>query len=80
MERNNLKEDITKHVVSEDKERFKEIINVLMTQKEFVKFQISLLDSEGKPVSCSFKMSAIKGKKGKVQKVLGVIEVFQQNV
>ncbi len=80
VERNNLKEDITKHVVSEDKERFKEIINVLMTQKEFVKFQISLLDSEGKPVSCSFKMSAIKGKKGKVQKVLGVIEVFQQNV
>ncbi len=78
--RDNLKEDITKHIAEEDKERFKEIINVLLNEKEFVKFQISILDSEGNPISCSFKMSAIKGKKGKVQKVLGVIEVIQQNV
>lgn len=80
VERSNLKEDITRYIIEEDKERFKEIINVLMTQKEFVKFQISILDNDGKPISCSFKMSAIKGKKGKVQKVLGVIEVIQQNV
>ena len=77
VERSNLKEDITRHIADEDKERFKEIIDVLLTQKEFVKFQAAIKDSEGNPVSCNFKMSAIKGKKGKVLKVLGVIEPVQ---
>lgn len=80
VERSNLKEDITRHIADEDKERFREIIDVLMTQKEFVKFQVAIMDSEGKPVNCNFKMSAIKGKKGKVQKVLGVIEAMQTNI
>ena len=80
VERSNLKEDITRHIADEDKERFKEIIDVLMTQKEFVKFQVSIKDSEENLILCNFKMSAIKGKKGKVLKVLGVIEAMQSNV
>lgn len=76
VERSNLKEDMAKHIAPEDKERFLEIMDVLLNQKEFVKFQASIMDSEGEAVSCSFKMSAIKGKKGKVQKVLGIIEVL----
>lgn len=78
VEKSNLKEDITRHVKEEDKELFKEKIELLMNEKEFVKFQLSLLDAEGKPVYCNFKMSSIKGKKGKVQKILGIIEVLQQ--
>lgn len=77
VEKINLKEDITRHIADEDKERFEEIIDVLMTQKDFVKFQVSILDAQGKPINCSFKMSSIKGKKGKVQKVLGIIETLQ---
>ena len=77
VEKINLKEDITRHIADEDKERFEEIIDVLMTQKDFVKFQVSILDAQGKPINCSFKMSSIKGKKGKVQKVLGIIEALQ---
>lgn len=80
VERSNLKEDITRHIADEDKERFREIVDVLMTQKEFVKFQVSIKDSEDRLVHCNFKMSAIKGKKGKVLKVLGVIEPIQSNI
>ncbi len=78
VERKDLKDDITRHVAEHDKERFNEIIDVLLNQKEFVKFQICIMDVEGKPINCSFKMSSIKGKKGKVQKVLGIIEILQQ--
>ncbi len=78
VERSNLREDITRHIKEEDKELFAEKIQCILNEKEFVKFQASLLNAEGNPVYCNFKILSIKGKKGKVQKVLGIIEVLQQ--
>lgn len=78
VERSNLRENITRHIKDEDKELFKEKIDDILKEKEFVKFQASLLNADGKPVYCNFKILSIKGKKGKVQKVLGIIEVLQQ--
>ncbi len=75
VEREKLREDITRHIADEDKERYAEIINVFLTEKDFVKFQIGIKDAEGQTISCSVKLSAIRGKKGKLQKVLGIIEV-----
>ena len=75
VEKSNLREDIARHVSDEDKERFKEVIDVLIKQKDFVKFQVAIMDANENPVNCSFKMSTIKGRKGKIQKVLGIIEV-----
>lgn len=76
----NLKENITRYVADSDKERFKEIIDVLVKEKEFVKFQIAINDKDGNPISCIVKLSAIKTRRGKVEKILGVIEPCSQNI
>ncbi|MBQ9700378.1 MAG: PAS domain-containing protein [Lachnospiraceae bacterium] len=75
IEKANLRADITRYIADEDKERYTEIVNVFLTEKDFVKFQIGIKDAEGQTIMCNMKMSAIKGKKGKLQKVLGIIEV-----
>lgn len=79
-EKQKLRSDITRYIADEDKERYKQIVDVLVTEKEFVKFQIAIKDSEDKPVNCIVKLSAIKNKRGKVQKVVGVIEPCSQNI
>ena len=70
-----LREDMARYIADEDKERYLEIVNVFLNEKDFVKFQIGIKDAEGQVINCSMKLSAIKGKKGKIQKVLGIIEV-----
>jgi len=80
VEKSKLREDVTRHIADEDKERFKEIIDVLIKDKEFVRFQVGIKNNEGATINCSVRMSAIKGKKGKMQKVLGIIEVCSQSI
>lgn len=79
-EKENLREDMTRHIAEQDKERFRQIVEVLVSEKEYVRFQVAINDSEGNPVSCIVKMFAIKSRRGKVQKVLGVIEPCSQNI
>ena len=79
-ERKELKADITRYVVEDDIERFNQIIEVLKKEKEFVRFQIGIKNEQGEAVNCIFKLAAIKTKRGKLQKVVGVIEPCIQNV
>ena len=69
-----LKSDITRYIVDEDKERFNEIIEVLRKEKEFVKFQAGIKNENGEVVKFIFKLTAIKTKRGKMQRVVGIIE------
>ena len=71
-----------KYIDENDKERYTKIISELLEkEKEYVKFQVAIKDSQGAPVSCIMKIFAIKGKKrGKVQKILGVIEPCSKNI
>lgn len=73
-DKTDLKSDITRYIVEEDKERFNEIIEVLRKEKEFVKFQAGIKNEKGEVVKFIFKLTAIKTKRGKMQKVVGVIE------
>lgn len=79
-ERKELKSDITRYIADEDKERFNQIIEVLRKEKEFVKFQVGVKKEDGEVVKCIFKLAAIKTKRGKLQKVVGVIEPSLLNV
>ena len=79
-ERKELKSDITRYIADEDKERFNQIIEVLRKEKEFVKFQVGIKKEDGEIVKCIFKLAAIKTKRGKLQKVVGVIEASPLNV
>ena len=79
-ERKELKSDITRYIAEDDIERFNQIIEVLKKEKEFVRFQIGIKNEQGEVVNCVFKLAAIKTKRGKLQKVVGVIEPCAQNV
>ena len=69
-----LRADIARYIVDEDKERYIEIIEVLRKEKEFVKFQAGIKNDKGEVVKFIFKLTAIKTKRGKMQKVVGIIE------
>lgn len=79
-EKENLRQERSKYITDEDKERYEQIVDTLLQEKEYVKFQVAIKDSEGNPVDCIVKMFTIKGKRGKIQKVLGVIEPCSQNI
>ena len=79
-EKKELKSDITRYIADEDIERFNQIIEVLRKEKEFVKFQAGIKKEDGEVVKCIFKFAAIKTKRGKLQKVVGVIEQSPLNV
>ena len=69
-----LKSDITRYIAEDDIERFNQIIDVLKNEKEFVRFQAGIKNEQGEIVNCIFKLAAIKTRRGKLQKVVGVIE------
>lgn len=69
-----LRADIARYIVDEDKERYNEIIEVLKKEKEFVKFQAGIKNDKGEVVKFIFKLTAIKTKRGKMQKVVGILE------
>lgn len=75
VEKEKLRENITRYIADEDKERYTDIVEMFLSEKDFVKFQIGIKDADGQTINCSMKLSAIRGKKGKLQKVLGIIEV-----
>lgn len=80
-DRENLRQDRAKYIADEDKDRYQQIVDTLLAEeKEYVKFPIAIKNSEGNPVNCIMKLFTIKGKRGKVQKILGVIEPCSQNV
>ena len=79
-ERKELRSDITRYIAEDDVERFNQIIEVLKKEKEFVRFQIGIKNEQGEVINCVFKLAAIKTKRGKLQKVVGVIEPCAQNV
>lgn len=73
-EKKELKSDITRYIAEDDIERFNQIIDVLKNEKEFVRFQAGIKNEQGEIVNCIFKLAAIKTRRGKLQKVVGVIE------
>lgn len=73
-EKKDLKSDITRYIAEDDIERFNQIIDVLKNEKEFVRFQAGIKNEQGEVVNCIFKLAAIKTRRGKLQKVVGVIE------
>ena len=75
-----LKADITRYIADEDKERYMQIIEVLRKEKEFVKFQVGVKKEDGEVVPCIFKLAAMKTKRGKIEKIVGVIEPMALNV
>lgn len=79
-ERKELKADITRYIAEEDKERYNQIIDVLRKEKEFVRFQAGVVNEQGEVVNCIFKLAAIKTKRGKLQKVVGLIEPSTLNM
>lgn len=79
-DKENLRQDISRYIAEKDKDRYNQIIDVLINEKEFVKFQVAIIDSQGDSINCIMKLSAIKTKRGKVQRVLGIIEPCSQNI
>ena len=79
-DKDNLRQDITRYIADGDKERYSQIVDVLVKEKEFVKFQAAIKDVNGTPVSCIFKLFALKNRRGKLLKILGVIEPCSQNL
>ena len=73
-EKKDLRSDITRYIAEDDIERFNQIIDVLKKEKEFVRFQVGIKNEQGEIVNCIFKLAAIKTRRGKLQKVVGVIE------
>lgn len=79
-DRKELREDITRYIAEEDKERFNQIIDVLRKEKEFVRFQAGIKNDKDEVINCIFKLAAIKTKRGKLQKVVGLIEPSTLNM
>lgn len=72
--RSNIKEKLTEHFYSEDREIFINNYKELIDNNIEKDFSARVLDKEGNPVKCSFKLFPICEKKGKIVKIIGFIE------
>ncbi len=68
------REEMLKYVYDEDKEKFSQSIDALKDEQEKIEEDIRILDSNGEPVNCHIKLFAIKTRKKKLVKLIGVIE------
>ncbi len=71
-----VKETINKYVYEEDVDKFNRKIGRLNKTNDFVKFSIRLIDENDNPITCLVKLYAIKGFRGKITKILGIIETM----
>ena len=76
-EKNNVRENVKKYIYPEDLPVYEDKIGKLKESDGMQKFQIRIVDKDGNPKQCFVKMFAIKGKRGRIEKVLVVIDVLE---
>lgn len=72
--KSDMKSIMTKYVYEADIEKFEKRVGRLNKTNDYVKFSIRLLNDKDEPIPCLVKLYAIKGFRGKITKILGVIE------
>ena len=70
----NVKETLIDFVADEDKELYVEKINELMEKKENLNFEIRIIDKDKKTYKCSVKVFPIFERKGRITKIIALIE------
>lgn len=68
------REDMFKYIYEEDKEKFKQYIAELKNGQEKIETNIRIINDKEAPIDCHIKMFAIKARKGKMEKLIGVLE------
>ncbi len=74
IELENPKDEMLKYIFEDDKEKFAQSIEALRSEQEKIEEDIRIVDSNGEPVNCHIKLFAIKTRKKKLVKLIGVIE------
>lgn len=74
--RSDVKSLMTEYVYKDDIDKFKRRVERISTTNDYVKFSIRLLNDKKEPVMCLIKLYAIKGFRGRVTKIVGVIETL----
>lgn len=74
--KSDMKSIMTKYVYEEDIDKFLRRVDRINKTNDYVKFSIRLLNDKNEPIGCLVKIYAIRGFRGKVTKILGVIETL----
>lgn len=69
-----VKENLLAYIAEGDREQFKEAMSGIDKSEDLVQFRCKVLDSEGNPVECTFKVFGVKDNLKKMIKIVGVIE------
>ena len=73
--RSEVKENINKYIADEDYELLVNSYKEMMEKNTEVQFNLKLLNSNEEPIECSVKLFPICEKKGKIIKIIGMIEI-----
>lgn len=74
--KSDMKSIMTKYVYEEDIDIFLRRVDRINKTNDYVKFSIRLLNDKNEPIGCLVKLYAIRGFRGRVTKILGVIETL----
>ena len=74
--KSDMKSIMTKYVYEEDIDKFLRRVDRINKTNDYVKFSIRLLNDKNEPIGCLVKLYAIRGFRGRVTKILGVIETL----
>lgn len=74
--KSDMKSIMTKYVYEEDIDKFLRRVDRINKTNDYVKFSIRLLNNKNEPIGCLVKLYAIRGFRGRVTKILGVIETL----
>ncbi len=74
VELENPKAEKDKYVFEEDREKFNQSIDELKNGQDKLELNIRILDSNNEPVECHMKLFAIRARKGKIAKFIGVLD------
>lgn len=74
VELENPKSEKDKYVFEEDREKFNQSIEELKNGQDKLELDIRILDSKNEPVECHMKLFAIRARKGKIAKFIGVLD------
>lgn len=66
-----------KFVFEEDKEKFNQSIEEMKNGQDRLELDLRILDSKDEPVECHLKLFAIKARKGKIAKFIGVLDKIE---
>lgn len=72
--KSDMKSVMTKYIYEGDIEKFVKRVERINKTNDYVKFSIRILNDINEPVSCLVKLYAIRGFRGRITKIIGVIE------